>query len=354
VTSQAWEPCRQIEQTTDVEGSRCHATLSNPKMGIAAKAMPVVADANGQHDPERNYVADKVVKAPFAYVENLPGKNIRDRLIAAFNDWLQVPTSSLNAIRNAVGILHNASLLIDDIEDTSPFRRGEPAAHTIFGTAQTINSANYMYFLALQELQNLGNPELTSIYLEELLNLHRGQGMELYWRENLICPSELEYINMVSDKTGGLFRLAVRLLIAESPWTSACRPEYLSLVDIVGIIFQILDDYRNAADEAYCSKNREFEDLSEGKFSFPIIHALATGPENGILLNMLRQKASTTQAAKMAMRQLEQSGSLSYTRRVLQKLTQEAKALIQKIEGGHGSRGTMSEIISGLEHLYSA
>jgi geranylgeranyl diphosphate synthase type 3 len=91
-----------------------------------------------------------------------------------------------------------------------------PVAHSIFGTAQTINSANYVYFLALQELQKLNNPAAIDIYTEELLNLHRGQGLDLFWRDTLTCPTEEEYLEMVDNKTGGLFRLAVKLMQAES------------------------------------------------------------------------------------------------------------------------------------------
>lgn len=116
-------------------------------------------------------------------------------------------------------MLHTASLLVDDVEDSSLLRRGIPVAHSIFGTAQTINSANYVYFCALQELQKLGNPKALEIYTEELLNLHRGQGMDLFWRDTLTCPSEDDYLEMVGNKTGGLFRLAVKLMQAESKST---------------------------------------------------------------------------------------------------------------------------------------
>lgn len=105
---------------------------------------------------------------------------------------------------------------MDDVEDSSLLRRGVPVAHSIFGMAQTINSANYVYFVALQELQKLNNPRAITIYTEELLNLHRGQGMDLYWRDTLTCPTEDDYLEMVNNKTGGLFRLAVKLMQAES------------------------------------------------------------------------------------------------------------------------------------------
>jgi len=95
-------------------------------------------------------------------------------------------------------------------------RRGIPVAHSIFGTAQTINSANYVYFQALQEIFKLNSPKAIQIYTDELINLHRGQGMDLFWRDTLTCPTEDDYLEMVGNKTGGLFRLAVKLMQAES------------------------------------------------------------------------------------------------------------------------------------------
>jgi len=86
-------------------------------------------------------------------------------------------------------------------------------AHSIFGIAQTINSGNYAYFMAQQELPKLGDPRAFDIFTEEMLNLHRGQGMDLYWRDTLVCPTEAEYLTMVENKTGGLFRVAIRLMM---------------------------------------------------------------------------------------------------------------------------------------------
>jgi geranylgeranyl diphosphate synthase type 3 len=159
---------------------------------------------------------EKILQGPYEYLFQQPGKDIRAQLIAAFNEWLEVPPDSLAIITKVVGMLHTASLLVDDVEDSSVLRRGLPVAHSIFGTAQTINSANYMYFCALQELQNLRNPQAIIIFTEELLNLHRGQGMDLFWRDSLTCPSEDDYLEMVGNKTGGLFRLAIKLMQSES------------------------------------------------------------------------------------------------------------------------------------------
>lgn len=168
---------------------------------------------------------EKILFGPYDYLEGKPGKDIRAQSIAAFNEWLEVPRESLEVIIKVIGMLHTASLLVDDVEDSSLLRRGLPVAHSIFGTAQTINSANYVYFCALQELLKLNNPKAITIYTEELLNLHRGQGMDLFWRDTLTCPSEDDYLEMVGNKTGGLFRLAVKLMQAESK-TSKYVPSF--------------------------------------------------------------------------------------------------------------------------------
>lgn len=125
---------------------------------------------------------EKVARGPYDYVASEPGKGFRTTLLKCFNAWLNVRQESLTVISNAINMLHTASLLVDDIQDNSDLRRGRPVAHHIFGEAQTINSANYVYFLALNELMKLNNPEAIDIYTTEMMYLHRGQGMDLYWR----------------------------------------------------------------------------------------------------------------------------------------------------------------------------
>ena len=140
---------------------------------------------------------------------------------------------------------------IDDIQDSSLLRRGAPAAHMVYGTAQTINSANYVYFEAMKELYALGTQTgaALQIYCEEMLNLHRGQGMELYWRDTLTLPTEEEYMKMIANKTGGLFRLGIRLMCA----VSTCTFDLMPLVEKIGLIFQIRDDYKNLCSDEVCS-----------------------------------------------------------------------------------------------------
>jgi len=155
---------------------------------------------------------EKILQEPYQYLLEIPGKGVRSHLINAFNVWLKIEGGILKSITEIIDMLHTSSLLIDDIEDNSKLRRGVPVAHSIYGIPATINCANYMYFFALQKCSALGKSEATDIFIEELLNLHKGQGFDIYWRDNNQCPSEEEYKTMVMHKTGGLFRLAMRLM----------------------------------------------------------------------------------------------------------------------------------------------
>ena len=143
----------------------------------------------------------------------------------------------------------NKCFRIDDIQDGSLLRRGCPAAHWIFGTAQSINAAIYAYFLAQKELIHLNKPlEAFRIYNEEMLNLHRGQGIELCWRDTMVAPTEDEHLLMISNKKGGMFRLAARLMQSASPTTH----DILPLTDLIGLMFPIRDDYNNLCSEQVC------------------------------------------------------------------------------------------------------
>ncbi|KAF2851571.1 terpenoid synthase, partial [Plenodomus tracheiphilus IPT5] len=279
---------------------------------------------------------ERILLGPYDYLYGHPGKDIRSQCIAAFNLWLKVPPERLDIITRVVGMLHTASLLVDDVEDSSLLRRGIPVAHSIFGTPQTINSANYVYFKALQDLLLMQNPKLIEIFTEELLNLHRGQGMDLYWRDSLTCPSEADYLEMVGNKTGGLFRLAIKLMQAESAVDVDCTP----LVSTIGLLFQILDDHLNLSPTSgYTTLKGLCEDLTEGKFSFPVIHAIRADPSNQVLTSILKQKTTDEEVKRYALRYMESKGSFEYSKRVLEELRAKTEEHVRGMEERIGEQG---------------
>jgi geranylgeranyl diphosphate synthase type 3 len=207
--------------------------------------------------------SDASLLEAFRYINSVPGKDVRGKLIDCFQLWFQVESPEiLEKIKDIVGDLHNASLLVDDIEDNSKLRRGNPVAHSIFGIPAVINCANYVYFLALEKCHALNNPAAMQVFVGELLNLHRGQGHDIAWRDAIRCPTEEDYLIMVQDKTGGLFRLAVGLMQAFA--TQHRDTDFSNLVNNLAMYFQIRDDFINLADEEYMKSKSFCEDFSEG------------------------------------------------------------------------------------------
>ncbi|KAG5923485.1 hypothetical protein E4U42_004944 [Claviceps africana] len=288
---------------------------------------------------------EKVIRAPFDYVASHPGKDFRSQLIASFNAFLQVPPDRLEIITGAVGMLHESSLLVDDVQDSSELRRGFPVAHHIFGVPQTINSANYIYFVALQEIQKLRNPQSISVFADELVNLHRGQGMDLFWRDTLTCPTEDDYLEMVGNKTGGLFRLGIKLMQAESTTDIDCVP----LVNLMGLIFQIRDDLMNLSSPEYSDNKGLCEDLTEGKFSFPVIHSIRANPANMQLINILKQKTSDVQVKRYAVAYMESTGSFEYTRSVISILVERARKMARHMGGATARAEGILGILDRME-----
>lgn len=112
-------------------------------------------------------------------------------------------------------------------------------------------------------------------------------------------------------------------------WNSDCVP----LVDLLGTIFQIRDDYQNLQNEQY-AKNKGFaEDITEGKFSYPIVHSIRSSAANGSsgsseLMNILRQKTDDEAVKRYTICILEKTGSFEYTRRKLMELMAAARAVL--------------------------
>ncbi|CAL1688735.1 unnamed protein product [Lasius platythorax] len=279
---------------------------------------------------------DEKLLEPIRYILQVPGKQIRSKLALAFNYWLKISPDRLEAIEEIVTMLHNSSIVTDDIQDNSILRRGIPVAHSVYGIASSLNAANYILFIALERVVNLQHPAATKVYMEQLLELHRGQGMEIFWRDNYVCPSEADYKTMTIRKTGGLFNLAVRLMKLFSTY----EEDLSSLVAILGLYFQIRDDYCNLCLSEYTENKSYCEDLTEGKFSFPIIHAITTHPDDRQIVSLimpdkdiLRQRTKDIEVKRHCVKLLEKFGSFKYTRDVLEELDMKTRAEIGRLGG---------------------
>jgi len=149
------------------------------------------------------------------------------------------------------------------------------------------------------------------------------------WRDSNDCPTEDQYKEMVLDKTGGLFRLCLRLMQV----FSKDKRDYIPLVNLLSLYFQIRDDYINLKSDDY-AKNKSFaEDFTEGKFSFPIIYAIRANKEDHRILNILKKRTEDMSLKEHAISYMETLGTFKYTEQVLENLNKQIRQIIADFGG---------------------
>ncbi|KAI4207282.1 MAG: hypothetical protein LQ346_000650 [Caloplaca aetnensis] len=293
---------------------------------------------------------DSVIRAPGNYIRSLPSKGVRRILIESLNEWFAIPKASQETIALIVALVHKASLMLDDCEDGSELRRGKQANYMIFGQAQTINNATYLFVRAVREAVDLPNMRSTAVLTEQLETLFVRQSWDLHWREKVLCPTEDEYLGMV-DKTGGLFALLASLMALES--TSSAHYDLDALVTMLGRYFQIRHDYVNLTSQEYSEQKGFCEDLDEGRVSYCLVMCEQKDKARADqIMSMFRQqarlgqqKALQRQTKEHILKLLEESGAMEATRAKLRELEKAVDAEIEGLEGLAGVENPLLKIL---------
>ncbi|KAL4943506.1 isoprenoid synthase domain-containing protein [Aspergillus oleicola] len=320
-------------------GPRKHANGVNGDDSVSVYVNPYFAASSDACDE------------PFEYVNSLQGKGIRNKFIDAMNSWYQAPPASLQIIKHVIQALHNASLMLDDVEDASALRRGHPATHVLYGASQTINSATAAYVKTVQDILRLPTYDGMA---DELLNLHNGQALELLWCYHNKCPTVEEYLTMVDNKTGRLFQLMLRLMQAESTlFTFSSSSSVSHLLTLCGRYYQIRDDYLNLTSEEYTTKKGFCEDLDEGKFSLPLIHLLSHTKHPGRIMGALFKRAPgasgvTNEVKTHILQAMEAAGTFDFVRRVLRFIHAELLTVLDEVEGQMGPNNGLKVLVLGM------
>ncbi|KAH8598382.1 isoprenoid synthase domain-containing protein [Bisporella sp. PMI_857] len=325
--SDAFIPPVSQETTSELRWSTRHSRVNCPR---PENSDPAVDRSFSQEETPR------IVNRPFQYIESLPSKGVRSLVLEALNSWYLVPEQQMKQIDSIVRLLHNASLMIDDIQDQTDLRRGKPATHMIFGIGQTINSAYFQCIEALNRA-NSNSPSMFEIVMDEFRTGHVGQSLDLYWTFQTVVPSEKEYLQMVDAKTSSLFRLCSRLLRSAATVNRDLQIE--NLATLFGRYFQVRDDYMNLKSQDYTNQKGFCSDLDEGKYSLPLIHALReSDPElESTLKQRLQPGGLSVNSKQWILDRLMEKGSLQYTERQLELLYAAIEDCLTDLEKKTGS-----------------
>ncbi len=261
-------------------------------------------------------------------------------------------------LASVVELPHTGSLIIDDIEDSSQWRRGGPAVHTIYGMDISINAGNLLYYLPTKAIDAVGLDDarrlrIYQIYAKYLRRVHFGQGLDIAWHRDMrLIPSPEEYEQMCRYKTGCLAGMSAE--IGASAATD--DPETVSragdLAEKIGVGFQIKDDVINLK-TGNPGKQRG-DDIVENKKSLPIILYLTAYPEriDSVLsvFELARKRGLEGAAAEVEglIEDMRVSGVIAAAERRAEELLREAIEEIRELFDPSDVRDELVSMLKGF------
>jgi geranylgeranyl diphosphate synthase type I len=274
------------------------------------------------------------------------GKRVRPVLCllaceACGGDWEQALPAAA-----AIELLHNFSLIHDDIEDRDETRRGRPTVWSLWGEAQGINAGDTMFALAQLALLRLSEravPATTVVAALRLLNrtcvaLTGGQHLDIGFESRSPLGhvvSIADYLAMIEGKTGALVACACEMgaLIATDPDSTAgsgrsARREHLrSFGRHLGLAFQMRDDVLGIWGDPALTGKPVGADIVRRKKSLPILHGLERSAE---LRALLAQETLSAADVHRATELLQGTASREYAERLAQEHHAQALAALEE------------------------
>jgi geranylgeranyl diphosphate synthase type I len=224
----------------------------------------------------------------------------------------------------ALEMLHNFTLIHDDLMDNDSMRRGIPTVHTKYGESMAILAGDLLFAKVYEILSN--SPQDVSpdrilftvrITSEATVTICEGQALDIGFPDTT-SVSEDEYFRMVGAKTSALFKACAMV----GATIGGASEEYVKALGQFawesGIAFQIIDDVLGiTADEEKLGKPVG-SDIREGKKTLIIIHALdnASPPEKKVIIHALGSDEASNEDINEAINILKDLGSINYAREV--------------------------------------
>ena len=186
----------------------------------------------------------------------------------------------------AIEMIHNFSLIHDDVEDADRERRGRPTVWVVWGQPLAINAGDYLYTLAFKTVSRLDNTHFSAgrifavqqLLIDSCLDLTLGQDMDLRFEQFQGVSTEM-YLEMIDKKTGALLEAAVLAGAMLGTTDEGVIKNYREFAHNIGLAFQIRDDYLGIwGDKAQTGKSAD-NDLRRKKKTLPVLYTLNTFPD---------------------------------------------------------------------------
>ena len=254
--------------------------------------------------------------------------------------------SGLLDVGAAIEIIHNFTLVHDDIMDDDPVRRGRPAVHVAYDVPTAINAGDAMLAIAFEHLCDA--PDFDMVLLPDIVEriawmvrrVSEGQQLDIEF-EHESDVTEPRYLEMIEGKTAVMFQVCSELgalLSGADEDTIACMRDWgLN----VGLCFQLMDDLIDVVSDTATLGKPAGSDVAQGKRTLMVIHALEQpdSPAKDALLRALgKGEAATAEDIGAAHKGLESSGSIDYGRQRATSYHAAAHACLDRLPSSPGVR----------------
>lgn len=258
--------------------------------------------------------------------------------------------SAARAMAVAVEVVHNATLLHDDVVDLGDVRRGLPAARVVYGNAASIFAGDWLLVEALRRVQTAGRPELLERMLDTLREMLDAESLQLANRGSM-RGSVADYFRVVEGKTASLFGWGL-YAGARAAEVSVAHAEALARFGRkVGVCFQLVDDALDVAGDAAHVGKSVFSDLREGKATYPLLLAVERDPD---LAAMIERGVSDgvsldPELERRAARAIREGSVIEQCHKLAAKLTSEGLAELEALPPSR-ARDALSDVALALLH----
>jgi geranylgeranyl diphosphate synthase type I len=241
-------------------------------------------------------------------------------------------------------VIHNGTLVIDDIEDSSEMRRGKPCSHKIFQIDISINAGNAMYFLPLLPLmaqREKLSPEMQrdiyEVYVQEMINLSMGQAMDIAWHRGIANADDLgedDYLQMCAYKTGTLARMAAKMAAVLAGAQKPLVEKLGRFAESIGVAFQMQDDILDLTGQEFAKKKGGVgQDITEGKRSLMVIYTLkkASIKDKKRLIEILNMHTSDQNLRDEAISFMQKYGAMEHVKQTAEQMVMESWSEAEKL-----------------------
>ncbi len=213
------------------------------------------------------------------------GKRLRPYMVIKSCQILGGKSSNAMSAASAVEMIHNFSLVHDDIMDNDEMRHGVPTVHKKFGMPIAILAGDVLFSKAFQiisdsKLSPNATIQLVSRLAKACVDICEGQLLDVKMAEEKKIPTQSDYITMIGKKTAALFDVSCAI---GAICASDKDKDVLNLSTFgrnLGIAFQITDDLIGVMGDPKITKKPVGNDLREGKKSLPILMAIKLAKDN--------------------------------------------------------------------------